>query len=645
MKNKFIITAAVIFSSHLYAQDSTKTTLDEVVVTANKVAQKQSSTGKVVTVITKDVIEKSAGKSVGQLLNEQAGITINGALNNMGSNQTIFMRGASSGRTLVLIDGIPVSDPSLINNEFDLNLISLTNVERIEICKGAQSTLYGSDAVAGVINIITIKSDIHKPVNANATVSAGSFNTIKAAVQLYGKVNNLTYTAAYSKIQSTGFSAAYDKTGKNNFDNDGYNSDALKVFLKYDLTKQLSVSSFIQNTRYKTGLDAGPFTDKRDYNTTNKGLITGANVQFKNEAVTVTAKYQYSEFTRYTFNDSTDSPGYLTRGNYKGKAQFADVFANIKLSKNFSLLQGADYHENKMGMDFFGTYPSSQYGPAGTYSSKVDSSISQSSLYASIIYSGLQGRLNIDLGGRLNVNSRYGNNNSYSFNPSYKINENLRVLGSISSAYKTPSLYQLYSEYGNVNLKVEQSKSYELGLDYKHNNFSNRLVYFYRDINNAIDFNNLSYQYFNIINQIVRGVEYEFKVQPIKGLSITGNYTYLSATEKSQSRENFADTSYNYVLRRPKNSFNLNAGYQFSKALYVSAGAKYVSKREDVGGYQTKDISLDAYTIFNAYAEYKFCNRFKIFVDGQNLTGKKFFDINGYNSIPFVFTAGITANF
>ena len=645
MKKKIFIAAAVIFSSQSYAQDSTKITLDEVVVTANKVPQKQSSTGKVVSVISKEIIEKSVGKSLGQLLNEQAGITINGALNNMGSNQTIFMRGASSGRTLVLVDGVPVSDPSLINNEFDLNLISLSNVERIEICKGAQSTLYGSDAVAGVVNIITIKSDIRKPLNLTATVAGGSLNTLKAAVQLYGKVNAFTYTASYSKIQSAGFSAAYDKTGKNNFDRDGYNSDAVKAYVKYDVSKQLSISSFIQNTRYKTGLDAGVFTDKRDYNSTNKGLITGANIQYKTEGVTLTAKYQFSQFNRFLFNDSTDSPGSLSRSNYKGKAQVVDIFANIKLSKNFSLLQGADYHDNKMDMNVFGTYPGSQYGPAGTYTSKVDSGISQSSLYASLMYTGLRGKLNIDLGGRLNVNSRYGNNNSYSFNPTYKISEDVSVLGSISSAYKTPSVYQLYSDYGNINLKVEQSKSYEFGVNFKHNNFSDRIVYFYRDINNAIDFNNLTYQYFNIVNQVVRGIEYEFKLQPVKGFLLTGNYTYLSATEKSQSRENFSDTTYNYVLRRPKHTINLTAGYQFTNALYVSVGAKYVSKREDFGGYMAKDISLDAYTIFNAYAEYKVCSSFKIFVDAQNLTNKKFFDLNGYNSIPFLFTAGITAKF
>ncbi|MGC4100342.1 TonB-dependent receptor plug domain-containing protein [Ferruginibacter sp.] len=642
MKKRIFIAAAVIISSQLQAQDSTSRTLNQVIITANKTPQKQSTTGKVITVIGKDQIEKAVGKSVGQLLNEQAGLTINGALNNMGSNQSLYMRGAGSGRTLVLVDGIPVSDPSLINNEFDLNLISLNDVERIEICKGAQSTLYGSDAIAGVINIITVKSDINKPFNAKLTLDAGNLNTFKGNAQVFGKAKGLTYVVRYGKLKTDGFSAANDKTGTGNFDKDGYNSDVASGLLKYEINKNLSVKTYLQYSKYKTDLDAGVFADSKDYTSKNKSLMAGAGLQYKNDFVTITGNYQYSDITRNLLDDSTDNPGYLSRNDYFGKSQFVELYSSIKLSKNFTLLQGADYRNNNMNMVSFGTYPASIYGPAGTYGSKMDSTIGQASLYASVMYNGLKEKLNIDLGGRLNVNSRYGSNRTYSFNPSYKINEHVRLLGSISTAYKTPTIYQLYSAYGNRNLKVEESKSYELGVQVDCNKINNRLVYFYRDITNGIDYNNITNKYFNINSQIVRGLEYEVRYRPTEKLSISGNYTFISANEYSQSRINFKDTAYNYLLRRPKHSLNITVGYQFTPKLYVSIAGKYVSKRNDVGGYKTADISLPDYFIMNAYASYAINKQFTVFADAQNLTDRKFFDINGYNSIPLLFNGGIT---
>ena len=142
MSKTFTLLATLLTGSSVFAQKDTQQTkiLDEVVVTANKLEQKQSSTGKVITVITKEQIAKSNGKTVAQLLNDQAGITINGALNNAGNVQTVYMRGASAGRTLILMDGIPLNDPSTITTDFDLNLFSINDVERIEVCKGAQST-------------------------------------------------------------------------------------------------------------------------------------------------------------------------------------------------------------------------------------------------------------------------------------------------------------------------------------------------------------------------------------------------------------------------------------------------------------------------------------------------------------------------
>ena len=262
---KFFVVTALFISSQLTAQTDSSRTLNPVVITANKIPQKQSSTGKVVSVITKEQIEKSSGRTVAQLLNEQAGLTINGALNVQGSNQTVYMRGASSGRTLILLDGIPVNDPTLINNEFDLNLISLNNVERIEVCRGAQSTLYGSDAVAGVVNIITLKNDVTKPFNTKATISGGNYGTFRGNVQVYGKAGKLDYTTRYGKLTSKGFSAAYDSTGSKGFDNDKYNSDVASAALQYAATENLSFRSFAQYSRYNKDLDAGVFADEKDF--------------------------------------------------------------------------------------------------------------------------------------------------------------------------------------------------------------------------------------------------------------------------------------------------------------------------------------------------------------------------------------------
>lgn len=169
MKKKIFIVAAVFFSSQLYAQqpvqvisgDSTKN-LDEVVITATRFPIKQSLTGKVVTVIDRQQLQRSSGKSLSEVLNTQAGIIVNGSSNVLGTNQDVYTRGAAAGKTLVLLDGVPVYDASGISGAFDLNLISADQVERIEILKGSQSTLYGSDAIAAVINIISKKGGSKK---------------------------------------------------------------------------------------------------------------------------------------------------------------------------------------------------------------------------------------------------------------------------------------------------------------------------------------------------------------------------------------------------------------------------------------------------------------------------------------------------
>ncbi len=642
-KKQFVLaTACIICSNALLSQDSIKTNiLDEVVITATKTPVKQSLTGKVVTVITKQELENNNGRTLGEVLNQQAGLVINGALNSAGTNQTVYMRGAGAGRTLVLIDGIPVNDPSLINNEFDINLLSINDIQRVEICRGAQSTLYGSDAIAGVINIITTRSDISKPFNTSATLAGGTQGTFKGNVQLYGKKDKLTYSLRYSKLLTNGFSSARDTAGKGKFDNDGYDGNIANAQVQFQANNHLLFKSFFQYNQYKADIDASAFNDDKDFTINNKNLITGAGFQYKQDIITITGNYQYSDIKRNYYDDSASRGGFakFSTNDYYGKAQFAELYASTKLGSGFTLLQGADYRFSGMNNQYLSI---SSFGPYK--SSFKDTTMSQASGYASLSYNSMDAKLNIELGGRLNVHSRYGTNSTYTFNPSYNFSKYFRTFGSIATGFKAPSLYQLYdASSGNRNLTAEKSMNYEIGVQQQHEIISNRLVFFYRDIKNGIDYNTITFKYFNFFKQVARGLEWEVTVNPVDFLSIQANYTYLSVTETTQNRviQN-KDTSYAYALRRPKHSINISAGFTLVPSLTLTATIKYVSDRRDVGGYRTADVLLNSYTLLGAHASYSFNKRFGVFADFQNITGKKFFDANGYNAIPFMATGGVT---
>lgn len=642
MKQFVFATASLICSITSTAQDSSKVKqLDEVVITATKFPLKQSLTGKVVTVITKEELERNNGRTVGQVLNQQAGITINGAYGSPGTNQTIFTRGASSGRTLILIDGIPVNDPSLIYNEFDINLLSINDIQRIEVCRGAQSTLYGSDAIAGVINIITTNKDVNKPLNISSILVGGNEGTFKGHVQLYGKKEKLSYSLRYSKLLTDGFSSARDTSGKGNFDKDGYNGNIANAHVQFQASDQLLIKGFFQYNQYKNDIDASAFNDDKDFAINNKNLITGAGFQYKHDFLQITGNYQYSDITRTYIDDSASIGGFskYSKNDYYGKAQFLELYASTKLGSGFTLLQGGDYRFASMNNQYLSI---SSFGPFK--SSFKDTVMSQGSAYASLSYNGAGTKFNVELGGRLNVHSRYGSNSTYTFNPSFSFSKTWRLFGSIASGFKAPSLYQLYDgSAGNRSLNPEKSLNYEIGIQQSGKLLSNRVVFFYRDIKNGIDYNNITFKYFNFLKQIARGIEWESSVKPASWVAITVNYTFLSLTENTQNRRLLnKDTSYNYALRRPAHNLNADVQFQISTAFSAGVNFKFVSDRHDVGGYKANDVLLDSYAILGAHANYQINEHINVFTDFQNLTDKKFTDARGYNSIPFLFTAGLS---
>jgi vitamin B12 transporter len=643
MKTIKIFVAACILSSRLSAQDTTSTNHD-VMISSTKTPLKQSQTGKVITIISQDVLQKSAGLTISELLNRQAGITINGAFQNLGSVQSIYTRGASSGRTLITIDGIPVTDASTIGNEFDINLLAINNIERIEICRGAQSTLYGSDAIAGVINIITKKGIANKLFNSNLGFTAGAYNTYRTDVGLYGgsAAEGATYRINYSNITSKGFSSAFDSAkNQRGFDNDSYKQSTLSMFFGKDVAKDFNVSVNGQFSRYKTSIDAGGFRDEKDYVTKNRNELFGTGAKYTYTKGVFVINYVYNEGQKNLVNDSIDKPGFATysKDDFTSVTHIIEAYNSVKIGSLFTLLTGVDYRLAKADITNFSV---SSFGPYKEALGRDSIRNNQASFYASL-YATYK-NFHVEFGGRYNKHSQYGNNTTFTFNPSFNINKQVRVFGSVATAFKAPTLYQLYSPFGDKNLKPETAINYELGGQYTLGGNSIRFVGFNRLVRKALDFDYVNFKYYNGNKQNVSGIELEATIALHKKFTLSANYTYLTAKESLQSRETFNDTTYAYLLRRPAHNVNITLGYQLLPQLYLSASAKYVSGRKDVGGYLAKDISMDAYTLLNAYAEYKLHKTSKFFIDLKNITNKIFYDINGYNSIPFMWNAGFIIN-
>ncbi len=624
--------------------DSTKhKTLDEVVITANKFAQKQSSTGKVLTVIDRTTLERNTGRTLTQVLNEQAGLVIGGAQNAPGTNQTVYLQGASAAYTLILVDGMPVNDASGISSEFDLNHFSIDQIERVEILKGTQSVLYGSDAVAGVINIITKKTG-SRPVTFNGTIAGGTYGSLKTNAGVNGKVNWFSYNAQYNHLQSNGFSSASDTTGKQNFDKDGFNQNNFSTTLGADITSNWKVKLFGLLDHYNAGIDDGAFADDKNNSikNINKQLALSSVYSFKKGTLTVNAN---ENFIERNLTDSVNTPPLPNDYDpyfavYKGNSVFTEAYTNINFNEKLSLLAGIDYRNQKAK-----SADSSAFGANKTAWERSDMYSAYASLLLKNIYN-----FNVEAGGRYTHHSTAGSNFSYSFNPSYLIDSRIKLFANLSSGFRAPSLYNVMNKDTNSELKPEKSLSFEAGSQYfnKSNTLNMRATYFNRVIKDVILYNG-NYKYENGDQQKDHGVELEAIIHPVSKLRITANYTYVDG-KLTTHKSNGKDTSYFNLQRRPKNTINANVGYQFTQNLFAGTGIKWAGKKQDLfynsATYKSEVVDLKGYYTLDAYVEYKIPlqkgkRNIKVFGDFRNITNRSYYDWYGYNTRQFNCMAGV----
>ena len=567
--------------------------LNEVVVTATKFNLKKENTGKVIHVITQKQLQQNAGKTVIEILNTIAGIDVKGVNANASEPRSINIRGGRSRQVLVLIDGVPVTDQSAINQEFDLRLLAVSQIETIEILKGASSTLYGSGAATAVINVI-LKKASKDSVSGSFETSFGTNNSTKSSnsgladknqnINLNGTLGNFNFLASFSITGVDGMSSAKSTTNTV-FENDSFYSKNALLKLGYKINDKVNITSFLNYDTFEYDFDAAAFSDSE--------VNMGDQEQFR---VGIRPNYTYNKGELYmlasinsvkrNFNSFNAFSNTLDSYQYNGESINLDLVNKYEFSNQFQLITGVNYQEHS----------NNTITPFGTIEKDI-ANFNTLDPYASVVYISDYG-LSANIGGRLNVHNVYGNQFVYDGNLAYSLlnskETSVKLLTSYSTAFIAPSLYQLYDGYsGNIDLNPETNQTFEVGFDAT---FKEKIqldvVYFNRKEVDAIIYNNTTYSYGNSSSD-ASGLELNVRVAATSFLSINSSYTYID----SNDLEDFND----YI---PANKFVAGIDITpfenaFLNVTYRNVGERTIFDRYGSFGTAGENVVLEDYQVLD----------------------------------------------
>ena len=597
--------------------------LESITVTASKIPILLRETTKPVIIIDNAAIADRSGTSISQLLDEQSGINVNGANSNPGLNKSLFMQGAASKYTLFLIDGLAVQDPNGLGGASDLRNISLDNVERIEIVKGSSSTLYGTDAIAGVVNIITKKPK--KKVQLNGTLSYGSFNSYKTAIGANSSLKGGSYSINFSHEGTHGITEAEDNSGAGNFDEDGFERNSLNAQATVEPIKGLSVTPFLAFSGFDGDYDMGAFADgSNKYE--SRFFNPGIQATYQLGALNWNTGYNYSG-SDYSFNAE------FFTAEYEGQLQNFDTYTSYDILPSLKALAGFNYQNLKIG------------GSSNTIENP------NSKIYSPYFTTILTDWNNVsaEAGIRLNSHSEFGNNVTFSISGSYNILDIIKAIASFGTGFRAPSLLELFGPFGaNPNLDPESSLYLNIGFEsyLMEKQLKIGVNYFDRSIEDLIVYTT---GYVNQNEQNDSGIEASFNyfINPL--LTVTGNYDYLTGELISLDFEGNKTTT-DYLIRRPKHNFRMGAIIHPIPELTLSLNGRYLGERTDLFfdpvTFASSEVTLNSYLLINLYANYQIMDGLiTIFADVKNLANTDYTEVYGYSTPGLNGTVGLKLNF
>ena len=611
--------------------------LSDVVVSATKTPTPATQIGSAVTVIDRAEIELSQKGTALELLSDVPGIFMlqqGGA----GKLATVFTRGANSGQTLVLLDGVEMNNPGDISNAFDFSNLQADDIERIEILRGPQSTLYGSDALAGVISIYTRK--FSQNLNVHAHLEAGSYSSLRSSASVSGKVNALSYLISANDFKTKGFSSASEAYG--NTEADGYKTSSFTSKFQYALPKDILLSLLFRYNKANTDYDfsGGINGDDPNYSYSLQESVLKTTLDFSlfDKQWTQSFSFDYlRNFRKYVDGVDSRRPTTSSDARYDGTKKKIEWLNTLSFFEAQRITFGAEAEEEVAVSDY---YSNSDWGPFDSFFPKI--STTTFGLYAQDQVSIIK-NFNATVGVRYDKHKMFGSVTTYRIAPVYFVEETgTKIRAAYGTGFKAPSLFYLFDPgYGNADLKPEKSTGWDFGVEQflLQDKLSIEVSYFNNHFDNLFSFDNVTFKTINLAKAEANGIEFGLKYKS-NGFAVY-NFTYTLTNTKDKS-DNSPDKDLP-LLRRPKDKATFSALFFLNKNFNLGFDILYTGVRDDkdFSAYPVQRIQLASYTLVNLSASYKLINGLEVFGKLHNIFDKKYEEILGYGTERRSVYAGI----
>jgi len=598
------------------------TAVADVIVTANRSAQPIERVGASVTVLTQAAIEARQTPAVAELLAQTPGVsfTRNGGV---GTSTGVNIRGAESQHTVVLIDGVKLNDPSSTQGGFNFGNLLVGDTARIEVLRGAQSTLWGSQAIGGVVNIVTAEPT--EALQGSLDAEAGARGTTYFRGGVGGANERLSWRLAASRYDTDGFSAFAKGT-----EDDGYTNTGLSGRLNVKVTDAVSLDLRSVWSSGRNDFDA--FNgDSREYGKTQELVAyAGLNFDLLDGRFRNRIGYAHTDTDRRNFNPDNkvqtltfDAEGQNRRWEYQGAFAVTEA-----LNATF----GLEHEKSEMKTRSPGDWnPNPAFGRGEA---------ELNSAYGQVQWTVLDG-LTLTGGLRYDDHAQYGDNLLGQVAAAWALNEGDTVVrASWGQGFRAPGLYELYSEYGNLTLQPEEFDSWEVGVEQRL--FDRAVVsatYFNRQADNEIRYNGCSTPstdplctvngagrwgyYRNVQKTEAQGVELVGRVDVTERLNVSANYTWTDAKSASGA------TDGKRLTRRPEHMANLAADYAFAFGLKTGVAVRYVG---ETFNNDANTVVVGEYTLVDIRASYPINDNLEVYGRVENAFDEEYQTVLNYGT-------------